>query len=156
MWFLTYAACHHGLTPRPLPLEPPPDAVWTGGLSGGSWQRCQLFEGSRERYRCTVWTDSGRLWAQGEYVLRRAQWNEEDGYQRVTYLSVGPPPAEPPYAFTFEGTVLELEDQQLLLPDGWVIYPSGGNSGQCVLFAEGEVQRKISYEAPLERCPPEG
>lgn len=63
-------------------------------------------------------------------------------------------PATPAYEYSFEGTILELEDQQLLLPDGWVIFPFGGDSGQCVLYAEGEEQRKVSYEAPLERCPP--
>ncbi len=57
--------CTSTVTPPPRPPAVPAAAVWAGGLDGGAWILCKP-QGPRE-FDCTIYGDSGDLWAQGRY-----------------------------------------------------------------------------------------
>jgi hypothetical protein len=64
-----FFGCKKGVPPAP----PKPDAVateaiWVPGGTGGVWIACKA---TPDRDNCTVWGESGRVWATGAYRLSR-------------------------------------------------------------------------------------
>ena len=61
-------ACYRPYPP-PRPSGVPAQAVWAGGMDGGSYILCDISS-SRDVNHCTVWNDStGRMEEEGDYRL---------------------------------------------------------------------------------------
>ncbi len=97
---LIATACSNGPVPD-RPSSVPPSAEWVGGDKGGSWIECE-FDSTSKANRCHVYNENtGRLKAEGLYVLRST--------------GEGVRPGELSYSF-FDGRVIGLMDGRLLVP----------------------------------------
>ena len=73
------------------------------------------------RYRCTMYNDpSGSIWAEGEYVLRSAQWH--GAKNAASFAAAAEVPGRLQYS-SFDGEIIRLAQPLVLVPDGWVTYP---------------------------------
>src|SRR5688572_9947712 len=125
-----------GIAPA-RPANVPPTAVWAGGADGGAWIDCVALERAPYRYRCTTYDDhSGSMWAQGEYVLRAAQWHKDT--KRVSFEPATQVPSNLQYS-SFDGEVISLAQPLVLVPDGWIKYPFE-KGGKKQMFEMGQAR----------------
>jgi hypothetical protein len=68
---LTGACKDAPVTPPPRPPKVPAAAVWAGGPDGGAWILCKPRQEPRD-FDCTVFHDSGDVWARGRYRAKPA------------------------------------------------------------------------------------
>ena len=62
--------CGHQHIPPDRPAGVPAEAVWAGGLDGGSFIRCEI-DPARNVDKCTVYNDySGQIMEQGDFRLK--------------------------------------------------------------------------------------
>jgi hypothetical protein len=134
---LLVAACgERGTNAPPRPASVPPAAVWAGGVDGGAWLDCRELPGAPGRYRCAAYDDyTGSVWAEGDYVLRLSRWNKT---QSEAQLEPAARPSTLRYD-AFDGEVVHLAGSLVLVPDGWIKYPSG-NGGEKQRFELGVPQ----------------
>ena len=112
MFALTLLGCSSA---PPRVAGVPKDAVWVGGQDGGVWIRYYHVVYSLDRYHCEVYFDStGERWVKGEYVLRRARWNETT--RRADYFKAPHYPSELHFS-AFDGTTIFLQDSLVLIPE---------------------------------------
>lgn len=90
------------------PTNVPPEAVWSGGVDGGSWILCSPLDERRIRYACKTYNDfNGTMSSDGEYILMRIGWNAEK--QCATYTEVNEFIGELNYN-GFDGRTIRLRD----------------------------------------------
>ncbi|MEJ7615890.1 MAG: hypothetical protein WKF30_02690 [Pyrinomonadaceae bacterium] len=113
----------------------PPTAVWVGGREDGEWIFCEALDAKGQRRFCKVFDGrSGGTRSSGEYVLRQIAWSQELGRSEYEETSAAPPALQ--YQ-SFDGQSIILADNLILLPDGWIDYPSGGGHGQRQQYRAG-------------------
>ena len=142
---LFVAACDEGRVSAPArPAIIPATAVWAGGGDGGAWLDCVALERTPNRYRCTTYEDhAGSVWAEGEYVLRSAHWDQ--AAKKALYKPVEQMPTALQYS-SFDGEIIRLAQPLVLVPDGWINHPFE-KGGKKQLYEMGEPRGKeISYE----------
>lgn len=127
------ANCQRAAGPHRKPGIPP-TAVWIGSRDSGNWVFCEALDAQGRRQLCKVFDgQSGQTLSSGEYVLRRIFWNNE--LQQTEYEEVG---AAPQLQFqSFDGQRIVLADQFILLPDGWIDYPTGNGHGRRQQYKAG-------------------
>lgn len=128
------ATCQGTSVPPKRPSAVPATATWAGGADGGAWFLCDRSADST-LFECKVYSDfDGSLLAQGNYALRAVSWTSESQgpvYQEVSVL--------PAIAFrSFDGHVIRLQNQFVLLPHGVIDYPFGEGSGKTQEYDMGE------------------
>jgi hypothetical protein len=131
--------------PEAPPRAPgvPQDAVWAGGPDGGAWIECDRSPASRERYSCTTYhEDNGEIWARGDFVLRRVEY--DPAKSTPSYVAVSPLTGPLDYD-GFDGATIILGDNLILLPDGWIDFPFGNGSGKRIRFQAGKELEEVSY-----------
>ena len=117
------------------------EAVWAGGLDGGSWVHCQLStKEPTVTYDCVIWNDEGQPWSTGRYTYLRATrsaWVAVTGdvFSKATISE---------YDF-YNGTSIVVSDDSRLEPHGWVDYPFGDGHGKRVRYALGERLEEKEY-----------
>jgi hypothetical protein len=137
-------ACGEEVTAPKRPAIVPATAVWAGGSDGGAWLDCTAIEPTSKRYRCTTYEENaGEVWAQGEYVIRSAHWDQ--AAKRASYRPVDQAPAALQYTF-FDGDIIHLAPPLVLVPDGWINHPFE-KGGKKQLYEMGEPRgNEISYD----------
>lgn len=138
------AACDHESSARSRPSTVPATAVWAGGADGGAWITCMPLDRKPYRYRCFTYNDqSGSIWAEGEYVLRSAQWNEKT--KGASFSPVADVPTQLKYT-SFDGEIIRLAHPLVLVPDGWIKYPLA-KGGKKQLFELGQTRSaELAYD----------
>ena len=129
------AACR-AADPMPPERKPgiPAEAVWAGGVDGGDWILC-VPVATPSRYSCRVYNDyTGKLTASGEFIRRREAGGSVKPERRLTDSAT--PTGKLHYQY-FDGVVIHLEDDVVLVPDGIIDYPFGDGGGKRALFREG-------------------
>jgi hypothetical protein len=107
--------CERNYVPPP-PRAPgvPLEAIWSGGSGGGVWIVAKKIADSQDRYACRIFFDStGDLWADGDYVLRRVDW---DSSRRQAIYSRAPNVPEKLELQGFDGELIFLRDSLVLAP----------------------------------------
>jgi len=83
------------------------------------------------------------MWAQGQYVLRSAQWNENT--KRASFAPVTDVPTPLQYN-SFDGEIIRLAQPLALVPDGWIRYPLA-KGGKKQLFEMGQARSaEVAYD----------
>lgn len=62
-------------TPPPKPLNISKNAVWHGGLDGGSWYDCHKTKVAYEVH-CTVYGEGGNVWVKDDFEMYATQMYE--------------------------------------------------------------------------------
>ena len=63
-------SCGYRKVPPDRPTNVPAQAVWAGGLDGGSFVHCEV-DSSRDVNKCTVYNeDTGQVMEQGDFRLK--------------------------------------------------------------------------------------
>lgn len=127
------------------PESVPEGAVWSGGPDGGSWFLCESSKEKINYYHCEIYNDyDGAVWAKGDYVLHEVQWNDHTNEPIFTIVKSSKQHID--YNF-FDGKIIHLTNQQVLLPDGIIDYPFDSKSGKTQKYKLGEpIGEEIQYE----------
>ena len=120
----------------------PKDAVWAGGLDGGSWFLCnktKIFT-----YYCRIYNDySGDIEAKGVFIHKSIYWNDKKKEAVISALSADKPLS--PYSY-YDGYNIALENNETLVPDGWIIHPFNKKNGKKQLYKNGiEIGKEVNY-----------
>lgn len=120
----------------------PKDAVWAGGLDGGSWFLCNKEKGFR--YFCRIYNDySGELEAKGDFIHKRFYWDDKKNKAVITSLKNDK--TLPPYS-SYDGYNINLELNEILVPDGWITHPFDNKHGKKQLYKNGmEIGGEVNY-----------
>ena len=137
------AACHQGPPARPAAV--PADAIWLGGAKGGAWIRCEeLTKEPQTGYSCTTYHEtSGDVWTQGEYRLATWLWDNAAHAPRFE-PRVDSSASKPRYE-SFDGHIVYLHGYAVLVPHGWIDFPSSSDHGKRVKYDWGKPVEEISY-----------
>lgn len=125
-----------GVETQPRPKNVPPSAVWAGGSDGGAWINCRFaYKEPYVGYACTMFTDHGSTWAEGQYVLANIR---HDG-GRSLYEPAGALARvdSADYQF-FDGVKINLRNNRALLPHLVVNFPFGDGHGKRAKYRFGK------------------
>jgi hypothetical protein len=136
------AACHQGPPARPAAV--PADAIWIGGAKGGAWIRCgDLMKEPQTGYSCTTYHESGDVWTNGEYLLATWLW-DRDAHAPRFEPRVDPFASRPSYE-SFDGHIVYLHGNAVLVPHGWIDLPASKDHGKRVKYDRGKEVEESSY-----------
>jgi hypothetical protein len=130
---VSLTACSSTATPV-RPNAVPSEAVWAGGVDGGAWILCvPSFKEPHLGYACTVYNDSGSIWAKGSFIVAERR-NGNDEFPSGAFL----PPTIARYQW-FDGRRIQISESRSLRPSGVVDFPFGNGHGKRIQFSdEGE------------------
>jgi hypothetical protein len=137
------AACHPGPPQRPAAV--PEDAVWLEGSKSGAWIQCGGLSAEPPRgYPCTIYHEaSGTVWTKGEYLPATWVWD------RTTHAVRFEPRAGPfisrPGFESFDGRILYLHGNEVLVPHGWIDSPVSADHGTRTRYDWGKEVEETSY-----------
>lgn|SRR5690606_4114978 len=125
----------------------PTGSQWAGGVDGGHWIACKNNGG--DIFFCEIFSQhDGEVVAKGNFLYRKVIWNNK--YQRPEYVDV----AENiylKYKF-FDGVVIHVKDDRVLIPHGEIDYPFGDNHGKKQFFEYGQpIGEEIQYEIEVNQ-----
>lgn len=121
----------NGVPASTSPAESPHGIVWIDCAAAGS---------GRDRFGCSVHLgETGELWSEGEYVLRR---EDSDGFSPLDVF-----PGQLNY-LSWDREVIRADGNLALLPDGLIEFPVDENVGIKQLYVEG---KEVGEPIPFER-----
>jgi hypothetical protein len=120
----------------------PKDAVWAGGVDGGSWILCNKQDGIE--YSCSIYNDfTGELIATGVYLHRKVSFDNKT--KSVVIESLQHEGELPSYCF-FDGRFIHLKNGEALVPDGVIMWPFDDKHGEKIFYKNGvEIRDEIEY-----------
>ncbi len=125
---------------RPDPV--PESAYWAGGPDGGSWILCDRSQNNKS-YNCTIYNEfDGGVRAKGNYHLRFYSWDDEKG--SAVYIDPRTEKEIPDYE-AFDGEKIYVKDSHVLLPDGWIDYPTEPGHGIRIRYKDGLETDSVNY-----------
>lgn len=137
------SSCDYGPISPPERVQGiPKDAVWAGGQDGGSWFLC--IKVKKFRYHCRIYNEnSGKLLAKGDYLHKHVYWNKKK--QKAVISSLNADKSLSPYAF-YDGDNINLDNNEILVPDGWIIHPLDERHGKKQLYNNGmAIGEEVGY-----------
>ena len=131
-----------------VPSEPkrkvgiPKDAVWAGGIDGGSWILCSNQK--EFKYDCTIYNDhTGELMARGTFLHRRVSYNIST--EKLIVEELKAEKTLPSYSY-YDGDFIRLDGNEALVPDGWIIWPFDEGHGKKQFYENGvAIGEEIQY-----------
>ena len=137
----TYGGGKEYRRPRGVPIE----AIFIGGVDGGNWISCKSVDGNLNKYDCSIYSDSeGILICKGSFLIGKIDRRPEKTKEFSVKFDV-----EIPSKFKFkgfDGVNIYLQNELILVPDGWIYYPFNNESGKKQEFNKGiAVSKEIEY-----------
>ena len=117
------------------PLNVPITAMWAGGVDGGHWFDCMPDSSDPFTYICSIYNENtGSTISKGKYLLRSLHWDTVN--KKNIYLKVSEQLKDLKYN-SYDGEKINLQNDIVLVPHGWIVYPFDDKHGKKREYKEG-------------------